>query len=79
MRFEEFKAWLDEERPPTLTAGQVAQVHPRPWVLRAGHGNEARIRMIIEGEHRYERAHGESTWVRVEGRQAEFDVLDDAA
>jgi hypothetical protein len=78
MTFEEFTEMLDREKPATISSGLVSRVHPVPWILRAGHGNEARIRMTINGgEHRYEREPGEAQWHRVE--RSEFDVLDDAA
>jgi hypothetical protein len=46
-------------------------------VLRAGHGKEARIRMVVAGEHRYEREPGSNEWYRVD--RSEFDVLDEVA
>jgi len=70
---------IEEERPTDLSVGLVASVKPAPWILRAGHGKEARIRMVIAGEHRYERSQGDEVWTRVEGPASEFDVLDDAA
>ena len=77
MTFENFKAMIECDRPEALPVGLVAQVKPTPWVLRAGHGKDARIRMVIAGEHRYEREPGGDVWRRVE--RSEFDVLDDAA
>lgn len=78
MTFDEFTEMLDRDKPQTLPSGLVSKVRPVPWILRAGHGKEARIRMTInDGEHRYEREPGNPNWHRVE--RSEFDVLDDAA
>jgi hypothetical protein len=44
-----------------LTFVDLRPVHPKPWVLRAGSGNDARIRMQL-GSVRCEREQGESTW-----------------
>jgi hypothetical protein len=77
MRFDDFCALVERDRPEVLSGSLVAQVKPTPWVLRAGHGQEARIRMVIAGEHRYEREPGNNEWHRVE--RSEFDVLDEAA
>jgi hypothetical protein len=79
MRFDEFKTMIERDRPASLHVGLVAKVKPAPWILRAGHGNEARIRMIVAGEHRYERSQGDDEWTRVEQRGTEFDLLDDGA
>ena len=65
---------LDRERPATLSGTFVAKVKPNPWVLRAGHGKGARIRMVIVGRHRYERSQGEATWRRVEDRSDLSDL-----
>lgn len=77
MRLSEFVEWLDRERPLVLEASLVASVRPVPWVLRAGHGGDARIRMVVgEQRHRYVREQGETVWRRVEGvASADFDVL----
>lgn len=77
MTFDSFKSMIERDRPEVLPVGLVAKVKPPPWVLRAGHGKQARIRMVIAGEHRYEREPGGDVWRRVE--RSEFDVLDDAA
>lgn len=77
MTFERFKEMIERDSPAVLPVGVVAQVKPTPWVLRAGHGKQTRIRMVIGGEHRYEREPGGDVWRRVE--RSEFDVLNDAA
>ena len=65
---------LDRERPAKLTGTLVAQVKPNPWVHRAGHGRNTRIR--IDGRHRYERNKGEAIWTRVEDRSDLSDLGD---
>ncbi|HKI85457.1 MAG TPA: hypothetical protein VKA53_01805 [Thermoanaerobaculia bacterium] len=77
MTFEQFKEMIERDRPAVLPVGAVAKVKPAPWILRAGHGKQARIRMVIAGAHRYEREPGGDVWRRVE--RSEFDVLNDAA
>lgn len=77
MKFEDFQTFIERERPRVLPGILVAQVKPAPWVLRAGHGKEARIRMVVVGEHRYEREPGSNEWYRVD--RSEFDVLDEVA
>lgn len=77
MTFDEFKTMVECDRPNKLPVALVAKVKPVPWVQRAGHGKDARIRMVIAGEHRYEREPGGDVWRRVE--RSDFDVLDDAA
>jgi hypothetical protein len=79
MHFAEFREMIEREKPATLPVGLVAKVRPVPWILRAGHGKEARIRMIVAGGHRYERSQGDEVWTRADESASEFDVLDDAA
>ena len=79
MTFDDFQEMIEREEPATLPVVLVAKVKPAPWILRAGHGREARIRMIIAGKHRYEREPGADEWCRVEGRSSDFDLLDDVA
>jgi hypothetical protein len=79
VKFAEFREMIERDRPATLSVGLVAKVKPAPWVLRAGHGKSARIRMLIAGEHRYERSQGDAVWIRVDGTGSDFDLLDDAA
>jgi hypothetical protein len=74
MRLEEFIETVKQERPATLTASDMADVRPQPWVNRAGSGKDARIRMTLGGL-RYERHQGEAVWRRVD-RTSDFDVLD---
>lgn len=61
MTLEEFIEKVSRERPAVLTLGDLAPVRPKPWVLRAGNGTEARIRMLV-GDVRYEREQGEEIW-----------------
>ena len=75
---DEFVPWAQRERPATLSASEVAGVRPNPWVLRAGSGKDARIRMSL-GMVRYERAPGDAVWNRVDGNTSDFDVMDDGA
>jgi hypothetical protein len=77
LTLEEFVRTVERDRPATLSAGEVARVRPNPWVLRAGNGKDARIRMQL-GDVRYERAQGESTWHLVHAT-SDFEILDDAA
>jgi hypothetical protein len=79
VRFSEFEEMLDREEPETLPVGLIAKVRPVPWILRAGHGKDARIRMIVGGSHRYERSQGEEVWTRTSDSAGDFDILDDAA
>jgi hypothetical protein len=74
MKLDEFIQKIERERPDRLTAADLAHVTPNPWVYRAGHGKEARIRMKL-GTMRYEREQGESVWRRA--GDGDFDVLDD--
>ena len=78
MRFENFQEMIERERPAEVSSALVAKVRPKPWVLRAGHGKDARIRMVIGGKHRYERSQGETSWRRVEVPASDIDVLDAA-
>jgi hypothetical protein len=54
-----FIARIERERPATLKASDLVPVIPKPWVLRAGSGTSARIRMLV-GDIRYERQPGEA-------------------
>ena len=76
MTLEDFIERIERDRPETITAADLTHVHPAPWVNRAGHGYDARIRMTLAGV-RYEREQGESIWHRVDSR-SDFDVLDAA-
>lgn len=78
MNFEDFQEWIEREQPSEVSPALVAKVRPVPWVLRAGHGKDARIRMVIGGKHRYERSQGEAIWRRVEVPASDIDVLDAA-
>jgi hypothetical protein len=60
MNFEDFQEWIEREQPSEVSPALVPKVRPVPWVLRAGHGKDARIRMVIGGKHRYERSQGEA-------------------
>ena len=75
-KLDEFVEMVERHRPETLEASFVHSVEPNPWVLRAGHGTEARIRMQV-GQVRYERQPGSTTWYRSDVR-SDFDVLDAA-
>jgi len=79
MKLTEFHEMVERDRPATLDASLIAKVKPNPWVLRAGQGKDARIRIVVNRELRYERSQGESVWRRVDGAQSDFDVLDDVA
>jgi hypothetical protein len=79
MNFTDFEKMIEDERPATLPVSLVAKVRPVPWVLRAGHGKDARIRMIVAGRHRYERSQGDEVWTRTSAEGISFDLLDDAA
>jgi hypothetical protein len=74
MTLDEFIATVEREQPETLSAAFVASVQPQPWVNRAGHGKDARIRMTPGGVH-YERHPDSPTWYRSDTR-SDFDVLD---
>jgi hypothetical protein len=58
---EAFIAQIGRDRPLTLNASDLSSVTPQPWVLRAGSGKSARIRMLL-GAVRYERQPGEAVW-----------------
>jgi hypothetical protein len=79
MDFAEFEEMIENEKPATLPVGLVGKVRPVPWVLRAGHGKDARIRMIVAGKHRYERSQGDEVWTRTDAEGISFDLLDDVA
>jgi hypothetical protein len=76
VRLDEFVEMVERNRPDTLEASVVHGVKPNPWVLRAGHGTEARIRMQV-GNVRYERQPGSTIWYRSDVR-SDLDVLDAA-
>lgn len=79
MTLEEFNQYVERKRPETLDAAFIAKVKPNPWVLRAGHGQEARIRIIAAGKYCYERQPGDAVWRRVQSPATEFDLLDETA
>jgi hypothetical protein len=65
MELEDFIERVVREQPDELSAAEVAEVSPRPWVTRHGSGQKARIRMKV-GERKYERRQGENVWNCVE-------------
>jgi hypothetical protein len=68
-----------ERRPDTISLEDLADVHPKPWVVRHGSGGQTRILMSIGGKGLwYERDHGGTTWRRVDDA-SEFDILAYAA
>lgn len=67
MTLDEFIRSIERDPPDTLTFSDIAHVRPRPWVLRAGNGKDARIRMLL-GSVRYERQPGDGTWPLTRGR-----------
>jgi hypothetical protein len=71
---EEFIAQIGRERPMTLKASDLDWVTPKPWVLRAGSGKSARIRMLI-GDVRYERQPGEAVW-HLAQHSSDLDIED---
>ena len=80
VRLEVFIEWINRELPDQLDGSFVAKVWPNPWILRAGHGKDARIRMILGPErHRYERRPGDTIWRRMEGAAPTADLWEDAA
>lgn len=73
---DEFIARVARARPETLKASDFTSVYPKPWVLRAGSGKAARIRMQL-GDLRYEREPGEAIWYLTDS-SSDFDVEDAA-
>jgi hypothetical protein len=72
MTLDEFIRKIESAPPDELTFADLRPVRPKPWVLRAGSGKEARIRMLV-GSVRYERKQGEATW-RLARVRSDFDV-----
>jgi hypothetical protein len=62
---EDFTAWVEAERPPLLSAAEVARVWPSPWFTRNGSGKRARIRLPLASQ-KYERMQGDEYWHRVD-------------
>ncbi len=65
MNLRAFVEMVERERPDEITAHELADVHPHPWVSRHGSGKRARIRMKV-GEVKYERRQAETTWKLVD-------------
>ena len=72
MRLAEFIEKIERDPPEALNLSDLSNVHPKPWVLRAGSGADARIRMIV-GNVRYVREQGETVWHRADLR-SELDT-----
>jgi len=77
MTLDEFVQKIEDDPPPILTLSDLAKVRPKPWVLRAGPGKDARIRMLV-GSVRYEREQGEHIWHRSDLFRSDLDTLDAA-
>jgi hypothetical protein len=72
LRLAEFIERIERERPDMIHLSDLANVHPKPWVLRAGSGGDARIRMLV-GNVRYEREQGETVW-HLAAVRSDFDT-----
>lgn len=73
--------FLDEicaERPETIDALRLAEVHPHPWFTRHGSGTKARLVMGLRREVWYHRQQGETVWQRIDDG-SEFEALRFAA
>lgn len=66
MHIDEFLDEICAERPDTIDALRLAEVHPRPWFTRHGSGKKARLVMGLRKEVWYQRQQGDAVWRRID-------------